>query len=590
MATSPSERKQILAELVRLAGGDLSALWRRAEALDSNAFRAFLVDAFPALIDPYAAAAADLAATWYDDAAPELRYIAQPGPMPVPEQLQSSTTWALNTGAGTDALALLGGTLQRAIFDAARNTTMLNAESEPGARWARHASANACEFCRMMATRGAVYASEAAATRVVGRGKEMSEADRRDRAAGRTRRSGSAKGQFLAGGTKTRGTRKIGDKYHDNCVPAGTLVSGPRTEAAYRRLYEGEAIVLNTASGQQLTITPNHPVLTDEGWVPAGLINEGGNVVRSLGGDSGATAVPHEHQRPALIEDVWRALAVNGFAGMPGAAEDFHGDGSDREVEIVWADGNLNTRSDSAIAEEIEQRLFAGPLGRTPWPELAIEGELAALIPGSGGSANGIMRGFGKSLSLIGGCLGHSDDAGGLRISWLDAHLGQSSPNYRPGCSEVFGALEFGDLVIDVESSKLFGVDLDAVGARFDPAGFEFHEKGVGGYADLGRRLMARLSGHVEVDRVVEKRRIDFSGHVYNLQTENGWYSADSIIVSNCHCTAIEVRPGKSYQPAPYVEQWEQEYQDARKAAAKGEYGAVSAKNLLAAWRQVEPK
>lgn len=305
-------------------------------------------------------------------------------------------------------------------------------------------------------------------------------------------------------------------------MPAGTLVSGPRTEAAYRRLYEGEAIVLNTASGQQLTITPNHPVLTDEGWVPAGLINEGGNVVRSLGGDSGATAVPHEHQRPALIEDVWRALAVNGFAGMPGAAEDFHGDGSDREVEIVWADGNLNTRSDSAIAEEIEQRLFAGPLGRTPWPELAIEGELAALIPGSGGSANGIMRGFGKSLSLIGGCLGHSDDAGGLRISWLDAHLGQSSPNYRPGCSEVFGALEFGDLVIDVESSKLFGVDLDAVGARFDPAGFEFHEKGVGGYADLGRRLMARLSGHVEVDRVVEKRRIDFSGHVYNLQTENG--------------------------------------------------------------------
>lgn len=190
MATSPAERKQILAELVRLAGGDLSALWRRAESLDSAAFRALLVDAFPSLVDPYAAAAADLAATWYDDAAPELRYIAQPGPLPVADQLQSSTTWALNTGAGSDALALLGGTLQRAIFDAARNTTVLNAESEPGARWARHASANACEFCRMMATRGAVYASEAAATRVVGRGKEMSE---------------------------SRGNQKLGDKYHDHC-------------------------------------------------------------------------------------------------------------------------------------------------------------------------------------------------------------------------------------------------------------------------------------------------------------------------------------------------------------------------------------
>lgn len=239
MATSPAERKQILAELVRLAGGDLLALWRRAEALDSNAFRAFLVDAFPALIDPYAAAAADLAATWYDDAAPELRYIAQPGPMPVAEQLQASARWAVYAehghlvnpdgspivvveGApppsGADiVMARLSGTLQRAIFDAARNTTVLNAESESGARWARHASANACEFCRMLATRSAVYTSEAAATRVVGRGKEMSAADRRDRAAGRKRRSGDAKGQFLAGGVKSRGNQKLGDKYHDHC-------------------------------------------------------------------------------------------------------------------------------------------------------------------------------------------------------------------------------------------------------------------------------------------------------------------------------------------------------------------------------------
>ena len=217
MATSPTERKQILAELVRMAGGDLSALWRRAESLDSAAFRSFLIEAFPAVVDPYAAAAADLAATWYDDAAPELRYIAQPGPLPVADQLQSSTSWALNTTQGADALGLLSGTLQRAIFDAARNTTVANVESEPGARWARHASANACEFCRMLATRSAVYASKEAATRVVGRGKEMSAADRRDRAAGRKRRSGDAKGQFLAGGVKSRGNQKLGDKYHDHC-------------------------------------------------------------------------------------------------------------------------------------------------------------------------------------------------------------------------------------------------------------------------------------------------------------------------------------------------------------------------------------
>lgn len=217
MATSPSDRKLILAELVRAAGGDLESLWSRAADLDSSSFRAFLIDAFPQLIDPFAAAAADISASWYEESDPRSAYVAQPVPLPLDEQLQASASWALNTTTGSDALVLLGGTLQRAIFDAARNTTALNVESESGARWARHASANACEFCRMLATRSAVYASKEAATRVVGRGKEMSAADRRDRAAGRVRRSGDRAGQFLAGGVKTRGTQRLGDKYHDHC-------------------------------------------------------------------------------------------------------------------------------------------------------------------------------------------------------------------------------------------------------------------------------------------------------------------------------------------------------------------------------------
>ncbi|MFE3572387.1 hypothetical protein ACFXON_23480, partial [Bacillus subtilis] len=81
---------------------------------------------------------------------------------------------------------------------------------------ARHARADACAFCALMASRGAVYTSEAAAERVVGRGKEMSLADRRARAAGHSR----VNGHTAAGGKRTRGTQALGDRYHDfcNCV------------------------------------------------------------------------------------------------------------------------------------------------------------------------------------------------------------------------------------------------------------------------------------------------------------------------------------------------------------------------------------
>lgn len=50
----------------------------------------------------------------------------------------------------------------------------------------------------------------------------------------------------------------------------------------------------------------------------------------------------------------------------------------------------------------------------------------------------------------------------------------------------------------------------------------------------------------------------------------------------HCRCLAVEIRPGKSYEPAPYVEKWNEDYVAARKAAGSGD-----PKKILAAWRQL---
>jgi hypothetical protein len=36
--------------------------------------------------------------------------------------------------------------------------------------------------------------------------------------------------------------------------------------------------------------------------------------------------------------------------------------------------------------------------------------------------------------------------------------------------------------------------------------------------------------------KVVNVKRLVFSGHVFNLQTEAGYYIADGILTSNCRC------------------------------------------------------
>ncbi|MFC9769275.1 hypothetical protein [Rhodococcus jostii] len=201
-----AEQQAILTELHTLGVADLNALWRLARDVD-DPFE-FLVEAFGELVAQYGVSAADFAAVWYDDTAPALSYVAVPAALPALGQYAESAKWALSAGDGTAVLDRLSGTLQRGVWGMARETTLLNADTEPGARWARHASANACEFCRMAATRGAVYSSKASATRVVGRGKDTATNFHADG----TRRSG---GQ--AKGIRVRGAQKVGDKYHDHC-------------------------------------------------------------------------------------------------------------------------------------------------------------------------------------------------------------------------------------------------------------------------------------------------------------------------------------------------------------------------------------
>lgn len=122
-----------------------------------------MLDAFGELVDPYHAMAGQLAASWFEEALPSSPYVAVTAdPIPV-ERLQKSARWALGAD-GDDALNRLEGSLQRAVFDGSRDTTLLNVE-RTGARWARYASANACAFCRLVATRGATYRSSATAGR-----------------------------------------------------------------------------------------------------------------------------------------------------------------------------------------------------------------------------------------------------------------------------------------------------------------------------------------------------------------------------------------------------------------------------------------
>ena len=152
-----------LDELVRIAARDLAVLWRAVS--DGETARDLLIEVLPLLGDTYGSAAATLAADWYDDLRDELgvarRFTAEVA-VPNLERTEALARWAVEPIFApepdfTTALNKANGGMQRLIADAGRETVMQSAIADPSADgWMRQA-AGGCDFCRMLASRGAVY-------------------------------------------------------------------------------------------------------------------------------------------------------------------------------------------------------------------------------------------------------------------------------------------------------------------------------------------------------------------------------------------------------------------------------------------------
>ena len=57
------------------------------------------------------------------------------------------------------------------------------------------------------------------------------------------------------------------------------------------------------------------------------------------------------------------------------------------------------------------------------------------------------------------------------------------------------------------------------------------------------------LARSVTADQVVDLGRRQFAGHVYNLQTGDGWYVAGGLVVHNCRHSLSAYLPGVTTRP-----------------------------------------
>ena len=336
--------------------------------------------------------------------------------------------------------------------------------------------------------------------------------------------------------------------FHYGCLSGDVVVSSttPVTGCS-KRWFKGDVVVIRTASGRHLTCTPNHPVLTDRGWVPAGQLDERHHVI-SYGRRDGVSPRRVDHQyEPARIEQFARAfLESSGVqsAPVPTTAEDFHGDGMDGEVAVVGTNRLLRFERDTALAQYPFESLLVSRPAVARLVSLSRRGRethlLASLLAPTRSSVR--SRRDARDLSVVGG--GHSS---GLLLAAVAGLATRSAKRARydvRAALELFGNSAHADSAVE-ELEHLLGREHTAL---FEGAGSHRHaslaqhaEHGLRSDAELARYLTSGAAGEVFADHVVHVEVRHFADHVYNLETDGGFYVAGGVIVHNCRTTTIPI-------------------------------------------------
>jgi hypothetical protein len=260
---------------------------------------------------------------------------------------------------------------------------------------------------------------------------------------------------------------------HVGCCLEGTYVKPIGTLQAVSRVpWSGSAVKLYVSGVDVvITVTPNHPILTGRGWVPAEFVCIGDDVFCD---DWMARTRLDFEDVPTRIEEYFHALSKPGevFRAVPAAA-DFHGDGSgaEGEIEVVFADRTLMRYSAAGFAQQSSELSFERRDVRSQ--AFYRGGAPLALSERSNASAA-------SGVGLL--------DVGGVGCGFTKRNIGSQQPT----------------------------------------------ADGVWVQTQRSSDGISTLAGFITPHKVVHVEREFMAAHMYDLQTSSRVYSACSLIVHNC--------------------------------------------------------
>lgn len=495
--------------------------------------RELVLQALAAVMPTYTDMAAQASADFYD-AARELVVGEKMGAKAIsdydPRKTEGAVRGFVRFVLRDDVQTFNDQVLQRIDYEMKRSANMSvveNGRRDPKrVRYARvPTGAETCDFCLMLASRGFVYQSESTAS---------------------------------------------ASHVHAGCVLPDTVLGALDVKALLRRKFEGDVIDITTRGGRHLSVTANHPILTVNGWVKAGLLHDGDALLCGFAGEGHDFGVPSVDDRPPSAEQVFEALRLLDAAYPVGV-----------EVSSVDFDGESVSNSDVEVIDV--NRLLEGhivPVGHESFGDESFS--VGALFErckslNGAGAANfgdgthslpscGIMCGLCLSCPVLRGHLGSADETSLGITAYLNPGVAKPSLNNAPRNAISLGQLQ--DALAALISLDEIGRCGDAVRSYLDAIALEYPCDAFVGDSKLFGNGFDALPSGIEVDCVSVADTRHFVGHVYNLSAGGHWYTANGIITHNCDCRVVPGWDGmevEDYDPQAIYDRW----QDAIDAKAK---------------------
>lgn len=319
-----------------------------------------------------------------------------------------------------------------------------------------------------------------------------------------------------------------------NCFPGSTTVgSNSPIRHIWKSMFKGDMV--NLVVGPDLIqATPNHPILTQRGWLPAYVIEKSDNLVAVVSHDDVAIADEECKSKPTF-DDLFEACAILfGNVSARGVGFNFYGDVPDGEVYDVAINHDLLFKLDASLRENPGKGILSLPriVDQVLDSDVSRLRDVLSTLLGRSGRGHYAVS-VGCTSEMYSGTSKHSLDDYSCR-SEFSARSGSSVAEKIVANNRILDIL--GERAL-VPTSLWFGHNESTLA--------QLRTDNISVVSYGARGILQGSTVRYELLRVDDKFIRDSSRHVFTMQTDLGYYTvgASNAVAKNCRCFARPVLP-----------------------------------------------